>query len=78
MPLKENLREDTVLVQMDFSEIFSCQVAEEIQLAYCNPGAVSLHPVVTYFRKAEDLKHRNVIFVSVSQYRGRLYHFKGA
>lgn len=50
---------------MDFAETFTCTSAEEVQSAYWNSSAVTLHPVVTSYR-AEDgtLTHDNYVFVS--------------
>lgn len=50
---------------MDFAETFTCTSAEELQSAYWNSSAVTLHPVVTSYR-AEDgtLTHDNYVFVS--------------
>jgi hypothetical protein len=63
--LKDNLPEGHVIVQMDFAENFTCSSAEEVQSAYWNPSAVTLHPVVTYYRALDGkLAHENYVFVS--------------
>ena len=62
--LKADLPKDEVLVHMDFSENFTCSNADEVQSAYWNSTAVTLHPVVAYYRTDEDLEHKNFIFVS--------------
>lgn len=50
---------------MDFAENFTCTSAEEVQSAYWNSSAVTLHPVVTYYRaEDESLTHDNYVFVS--------------
>ena len=63
--MKERLPENHVLVQMDFSENYSCQNLEEVQSAYWNATAVTLHPTVIYKRNADgSLEHQSVVFVS--------------
>ena len=46
--VNEGLHENYVLVQ------HSCQAADEIQSAYWNSTAVSLHPVVVYNKVSSD------------------------
>jgi hypothetical protein len=43
--LKDNLPHENAIVQMDFAENFSCCSAAELQSAYWNSSAVTLHPV---------------------------------
>lgn len=63
--MKENLPKDHVLIQMDFSENFSCQTLEEIQSAYWNAQMVTLHPTIVYFHGGNDhLEHKSLVFVS--------------
>ncbi|VDI32445.1 Hypothetical predicted protein [Mytilus galloprovincialis] len=63
--LKENLPPGHILVQMDFAENFACSSADEVQSAYWNGTAVTLHPVVVYFKENSDtLKHKNFVYVS--------------
>jgi len=62
--LKEQLPENEMLVHMAFAENFTCSNADEIQSAYWNSTAVTLHPVVVYYRLGEDLEHKNYIYVS--------------
>lgn len=49
---------------MDFAENFTCSNADEVQSAYWNSTGVTLHPVVAYYKEEEELKHKNLIFVS--------------
>lgn len=44
--MKNNLPPNQALIQMDFSENYTCQTLEEIQSAYWNSTMVTLHPVV--------------------------------
>ena len=63
---KEALKPGEVLVQMDFSENFLCQTNDEIQSAYWNATAVTLHPIVVYYRTTDDgeLSHKSYVLVS--------------
>ena len=63
--LKQNLPSTDVIVQMDFAENYSCRSLDEIQTAYWNLTAVTLHPMVVYYKNAEDqLEHKSVVAVS--------------
>ena len=63
--MKENLPKNHVLVQMDFSENYTCQTIEEVQSAYWNSSMVTLHPTIVYFNEADDtLGHKSMVFVS--------------
>ena len=64
--LKNNLQEDHVIVQMDFTENYFCQPSQEVESAHWNaPSMVTLHPAVFYF-KGEDgnLTHQSIVYVS--------------
>ena len=50
---------------MDFAENYVCKSNEEIQSAYWNMTAVTLHPIVVYFMNTEA-KLEHVSFVVVS------------
>lgn len=62
--LKDNLPEGHIIVQMDFSENFTCISADEVQSAYFNSSSVTLHPTVVYYRKDGALNHKSIMFVS--------------
>lgn len=62
--LKQNLPDGHIISQMDFAENFSCSSADEIQSAYWNQNAITLHPVVVYYRENSELKHMNYVFVT--------------
>lgn len=63
--MKECLPKDQVLIQMDFSENYSCSTLEEIQSAYWNSSMVTLHPAVIYYRgEFDELKHTSYVHVS--------------
>lgn len=47
--LRENLPANELVVWMDFAENFQCVSVEEVQSAYCNAPAISLHTMVIYF-----------------------------
>lgn len=63
--LKENLPPGEIVKHMDFAENYSCKTADEIQSAYWNATQVTLHPMVIYFRDAdESLAHKSYVAVS--------------
>ena len=63
--LKENLPPNHMIVQMDFSENYSCKSLDEVQSAYFNQTNVTLHPVVAYHHGPDgNLKHTSYIIVS--------------
>ena len=47
--LKENLPAQNMILQMNFSENYSCKSLDEVQSAYCNKTSVTLHPAVPYY-----------------------------
>lgn len=53
-----------IIVRMDFAEDFICASAHEVQSSYWNSVAITLHPVVVYFKEEGSLKHKNYVFVS--------------
>jgi len=63
--MKEKLPKGHVLIQMDFSENYTCSTLEEIQSAYWNSSMVTLHPEVIYYRDDNDeLCHKSFVHVS--------------
>jgi hypothetical protein len=64
--LKENLPVNHCIIHMDFSENYSCKSVQEIQSAYWNQTAVTLHPVVIYFKTeaSKEILHQSFVFVS--------------
>lgn len=63
--LKLNLPEDHIIIQMDFAENFLCQTNDEIQSAYWNATAATIHPVVIYHKSMQGAcEHTNLAFVS--------------
>ena len=63
--LKENLPTGNAIVQMDFAENVSCCSADKVQSVFWNSSAVTLHPVVVYFKNENtELEHKIYIFVS--------------
>ncbi|KAL3879819.1 hypothetical protein ACJMK2_032100 [Sinanodonta woodiana] len=52
---------------MDFAEYYTCGFAEEIQAAYFDKNAVTLHPVVIHTKDKDDevkVKHKSQVVVS--------------
>ena len=64
--LKQNLKYDEVILLMDFAENYNCKSCEEIQSAYWNQTAVTIHPQIFYYMEEESqsLKHQSIITVS--------------
>lgn len=63
--MKQKLPNNHILIQMDFSENYTCQTVEEIQSAYWNSSMVTLHPTILYFNNANgDMDHKSLVFVS--------------
>ena len=52
------------MVQTDFAENWTCSNADEMQSAYWNSAAVTLHPVVIHYKSAGGLAHKNIIYAS--------------
>ena len=50
-------------MHMDFSEDYRCRSQEEVQSAYWNSTAISLHPVVIYYRIGDTLKVKSYVFI---------------
>ena len=63
--LKMNLPDTDLIIQMDFAKNFTCSAMDEIQSAYFDATAVTLHPIVLYFKnELSEIDHKNFIFVS--------------
>ena len=64
--LKDSLKQNEIVVHMDFAENYSCKGERMIQSSYWNPVQVTLHPVVVYFRneKTGEVEHRSLVYVS--------------
>lgn len=62
--MKDKLPDNQVLIQMDFSENYTCNTLEEIQSAYWNASMVTLHPVVIYHRSNDGhMEHSSHVCV---------------
>lgn len=61
---KDTLADKEAIVQMDFSENYSCRALDEVQTAYWSLTAVTLHPVVIYYKEDNVLKHKSLVIVS--------------
>lgn len=63
--LKQNLPPHEMIIQIDFAENYSCRSLEEVQSAYFNQTAVTLHPMVVYWKlETGELTHKSFITVS--------------
>lgn len=57
--LKKNLKENEILIHCDFSENWSCKLSTEIQaLHFGLRPQVSIHTVVIYYKKKEELEKK--------------------
>ena len=65
--LKENLTADEAIIQMDFAENYECQTQEEIQSAYWDKTAITLHPAIAFFKKNGSLEHKSIVCISDDQ-----------
>lgn len=65
LTLKEKLPEHVFLLQMDFTENYMCRSVDEVQSAYWHQTAVTLHPVVAYYRDIDRfLQHNSYVVIS--------------
>lgn len=64
MERKNNLKEDEVLVQFDFSENFKYVVQNAAQAFHYNNDQCTVHPAVFYYRSGEELKHSSLVLLS--------------
>lgn len=46
---KETIKENEMVVVMDFSENYTCRFQNEVQSAFWNSNQVTIHPVVAYY-----------------------------
>lgn len=63
--LRENLPQDHVNVQMDYSENFVCKYQDEVSQVYYDKCQVTLHLMVAYYKDSENnLKHKSYVCIS--------------
>lgn len=62
--LKEDMPANEVLLWMDFAENFTCTVSEQVQSAYWNQAAVTLHTMVMYYKLESGLLHQSYVAIS--------------
>ena len=62
--LKTILPSDHVICHMDFAENYVCSQADEVQSAYFDKAAVTLHTMVVYYKIGGQLQHKSFIMVS--------------
>lgn len=63
---KENLQEDEVLLQCDFSENFAYIAQNAAQAFHYNNEQCTVHTVVFYYKRNNEIKHQSVILLSDS------------
>ena len=59
-----NGRKDTVLALADFAENYTLIVHNEVESYFWNKRYCTLHPVVIYFKKENELLHQSICFLS--------------
>lgn len=47
--LIKNIPENTVILNMDFNENYSCVSQHEVQSAHCGHNQITIHPTVSYY-----------------------------
>ena len=62
--LKENLHDTDIYIHMDFAEDYRCRSQEEIHSAYWSQTQVTIHPVVSYYKKDGKVTHQSYVFIS--------------
>lgn len=63
---KQNLKDDEVMVLMDFAENYSCVIQDEIQSHHWNHTQVTIHPFVIYKKENDEVSHRSFVIISDS------------
>ena len=63
---KENVKENEVLVQCDFSENYAYVAQNAVQAFHYNNDQCSIHSVIFYYRCGDELKHSGSILLSDS------------
>lgn len=66
--LKDNLPQEHVVAQLDFSENYSCSSIEEVQSAYWNQNMVTIHPVVIYYKAQDEGNSKEIILNPIRSY----------
>lgn len=62
--LRTNLKNGEVLVQCDFSENYAFIVQNAAQAFHYNNDQCTVHPIVYYYRKESEVKHRSILILS--------------
>lgn len=62
--LRTNLKNGEVLVQCDFSENYAFIVQNAAQAFHYNNDQCTVHPIVYYYRKKNEVKHRSILILS--------------
>ena len=61
---KNNLKENEMVVVLDFAENFSFVIQDEVQSFHWNNAQVTIHPFVGYYRENNDIKHIKFVVIS--------------
>ena len=47
----KNLKEDQVIMIIDFAENYKCNFQNEVQSAYFDQNMVTIHPIMCYYKQ---------------------------
>ena len=61
---KESLAKDEILITLDFAENYSCLIQDAAQSYHWSTPQATIHPMVIYYRKDNQLKHKSITFIS--------------
>jgi hypothetical protein len=61
---KKNLKANETIVQLDFSENFTCVVQDAVQASYFSGTQVTLHPYVAYYHENSEGKSQSYCIIS--------------
>lgn len=61
---KKNLKDDEVIVHLDFSENFSHLSQESVQSEYYAQTQTTIHPIMVYYKKDGKLEHKSYVVIS--------------
>ena len=61
---KEDLKDDEVVILLDFAENYKFVIQDEVQSYHWNQQSCSLHPVVLYYKNNGILAEDSICFIS--------------
>lgn len=64
--LKQNLKDDEIIVLMDFSENIALEFHYATQAYYYAKKLCTIHPIFIYFQRNDVLEHKSIIIIAES------------